>query len=125
MRIKGFLAILLLVLVLAFFLFIVKTGKKEQILEKIEAFDSVKYKLTKTNMTLIQRMITSYTAAKGRVPESLKELQSLQPLGAGQFDAWGKAIKYERLSDNDWRLISAGNDGTFNTKDDIVASSSE
>ncbi len=125
MRIKGFLAILLLVLVIVFFLFIVKTGKKAQLLEKVEAFNSVKHKLTKTNMTLIQRMITSYIARQGRAPESLKKFQSLQPLGAGQFDAWGKVIKYEKLSDEDWRLTSAGDDGIFNTKDDIVMSSSQ
>jgi hypothetical protein len=36
------------------------------------------------------------------------------------LDGWGKSIRYERLSDSSFRLISAGKDKTFDTEDDIV-----
>lgn len=113
-------ALFLLATVLVFFLFIIKTGKHEQLAEKVEAFSEMKYKLTKTNMTTLERSIISYTANEGKTPKSLKDLQALYIVSAAGVDAWGKAIKYERLSDSDFRLISAGKDRIFNTKDDII-----
>jgi hypothetical protein len=38
----------------------------------------------------------------------------------GLLDAWGTAVKYERLSDTGFRLRSAGPDRVFDTADDIV-----
>jgi hypothetical protein len=35
-------------------------------------------------------------------------------------DSWGNKIKYERISDENYRLISAGKDKIFDTDDDIV-----
>jgi len=35
-------------------------------------------------------------------------------------DAWGREIRYEKLSDSSFRLTSAGPDGQYETGDDIV-----
>jgi len=120
MKMKGFLALFLLVIVIVFFLFVLKTGKHKQLPGDIESFNDMKYKLTKTNMTTLERLITTYIANEGRTPSSLQALQGLYVISAARVDAWGTAIKYERISDNDFRLISAGKDRVFNTKDDLV-----
>lgn len=119
MKIKGFLAILVLAVVVVYFLWIVKAGK-EGVVEEVKAFSKAKQEATKTNMASLAREIYSYIAQAGRSPKSLKEFRTLHPLRGTVLDAWGTVIKYERLSDDDFRLISAGQDGTFNTSDDIV-----
>lgn len=121
MRIKGFLAIILLVMVVVFFLYVIKAGKHEQLPGQIEAFDSMKDKLTRTNLKTLERVIISYTAQAGETPQTLKDLDSLHLIAAARVDAWGKAIKYERLSEARFRLVSAGKDRRFKTEDDITA----
>ena len=120
MRIKGFLAILLLVMVVVFFLYIVKTGKQEQLPGQIEAFSSMKDKLTRTNLKTLEKEITSYIVQTGETPEILNDLDRFHLISAARVDAWGKAIKYERLSEERFRLISAGKDKLFKTEDDII-----
>jgi len=120
MKIKGFLAILIIVAILVYFLWFLKAGKDEAIYSEIEAFDKTKSQLTETNIVTLERIIESFIALNGKAPDNLKEIQSIQPLGEGRWDAWGTAIKYEKLSDEKFRLISAGQDKTFNTVDDIV-----
>lgn len=120
MKIKGFLALFLLVVVIVFFLFVLRAGKQKQLPGEIESFNQVKYKLTKANMTTLERLITTYIANEGHPPNSLRDLQGLYVISAARVDAWGTAIKYEKVSDSDFQLISAGRDRVFNTKDDIV-----
>lgn len=120
MKMRGFLVILLLVLVLVYFLWFVKAGKHAQIKEEVEAFGKVKVKLTRTNMITLERAIVSYMAQNGEAPKTLKDLASFSPMAAGQLDAWGNLIKYQRLSESQFRLVSAGQDGAFGTGDDIV-----
>jgi hypothetical protein len=50
----------------------------------------------------------------------LDDIRFSAALTTGKWDAWGRKIKYERLSDENFRLTSAGFDGTFGTDDDIV-----
>jgi hypothetical protein len=38
----------------------------------------------------------------------------------GGFDAWGNVIRYEKLSDDNFELTSAGPDKMFDTEDDII-----
>jgi hypothetical protein len=99
----------------------VKTKEKEHIIESVEAFNRAKQTLTETNMVTMQRVIVSYIAEHGRVPESLNDLQLRVPITTGKFDGWGREIIYEKLDDLRFRLTSAGHDGTFDTEDDIVA----
>lgn len=119
MRIKGFLAILLLVVVIVYFLYIVKAGGQEQIQEQISAFDRTKHELTKTNMLSLEKTITMFTANQGRTPKNLREITRMAPITTGLNDAWNTRIKYERISDLEFRLISAGADRQFGTADDI------
>ena len=119
MKIKGFLVIIVLTAGIVYFLWMMKGGK-EQMVEEVKAYSEVKLELTKANMSTLRQAIISFIAQEGRTPESLKELKGFHgPLGAN-LDAWGTSIKYERLSDEDFRLISAGKDKVFNTPDDIV-----
>lgn len=120
MKIKGFLALLMLVVIVVYFLFIFKAGKQEQLPRQIEAFQSMKDKLTRTNMTTLERIITTYIAQEGKAPKSLDDLGSLYILPTARVDAWGTAIRYERISDSRFRLISPGKDRLFNTEDDII-----
>jgi hypothetical protein len=119
MRIRGFMVILLLVMVITFYLYIVKTGGEEAIQETVSAFDRAKHQLTETNMKTLERLITLYTADHGALPARLEDLSSLGPMTTGSKDAWGKKFKYERLSDLKFRLTSSGADFQFGTEDDI------
>lgn len=118
MRIKGFLAISLLVSLIVFFLYIVKSGEQEQIKESVSAFSRAKTTLTGTNLKALQKEVISYIAEYGVAPEDLENIRSSFPLTL-RSDAWGKRIQYERLSDLKFRLTSAGPDDLFGTKDDI------
>ena len=119
MKTRGFLVVLVLAAVAVYFLWIAKTGEK-QVIEEVEMFSKAKQELTKTNIDTLSREILTFVAQEGRTPMDFKELRKYHaPLAMG-FDGWGTAIKYERLSRDDFRLISAGKDKAFNTSDDIV-----
>ena len=119
MKIKGFLVIIVLGAGIVYLLWMMKGGK-EQMVEEVKAYSEVKLELTKANMSTLRQAIISFIAQEGRTPESFKERKGFHgPLGAN-LDAWGTSIKYERLSDEDFRLISTGKDKVFNTPDDIV-----
>jgi len=120
MKIRGFLAIFILVLAIVLYLWIAKGGKKAQVIEKVEAYDETNIKLTKMNMATLEKAIDFFIASEGRTPKSLGELQVFRAQAYGKLDAWGTSMKYERLSDMNFRLISAGKDRIFDTQDDIV-----
>ena len=120
MKIKGFMAIILLVAVVVFFLYTIKSGGKKDIPEQIAAFSATKQKLTETNMSSLEKEVLSYIVSNGTSPQSLDDIRFSPALTTGKWDAWGNKIKYERLSDEKFRLTSAGHDGTFGTKDDII-----
>jgi len=90
---------LILAAVVVYFLWVAKAGK-DKVVEEVKVFSDV--------------------AMQGVAPKSLKEFRALRTMPISALDAWGKAIKYERLSDEDFRLISAGADGEFDTSDDII-----
>jgi hypothetical protein len=120
MKIRGFMVIILLVGVVVFFLYTLKSGGNRDIPEQIEAFSSAKQKLTETNMSSLEKEIISYIVSNGTTPQSLDDIRISPALTTGKWDAWGNKIKYERLSDENFRLTSAGHDGAFGTDDDIV-----
>lgn len=119
MKLRGFLVIFILVSILVYVIWFTKTSK-ETIPGQIEAFDSAKDKLTRTNMTSLNRLIEYFIATQGRTPADLQELMRSQGIAGAQFDGWGKVMKYEKISDENFRLISAGHDGAFDTDDDII-----
>lgn len=120
MRIRGFMAILLLATVIVFYLYTMKTNETAQIEESISAFDRAKHRLTETNMMSLLKAVELFTATKGRTPRNLKEVFGRAPLTTGKQDGWGRDIKYEIIDDLSFRLTSAGADGAFGTEDDIV-----
>jgi len=120
MKIKGFLVILLLVVIVVFFLYVVKRGGKSQLKEQVDAFSKVREKTTRTNLTSLERAIDFFVAQNGRTPNNLREVQTFNRSVYIESDAWGNPIKYVRVSDSKFRLISGGKDKTFDTEDDIV-----
>jgi hypothetical protein len=120
MRIKGFLVIFLLVVIVVFFLFVAKRGGKSQLEEQVKAFSDVREKTTRTNLTSLERAIDFFIAQNGRTPNDIREVQTFNRSVYVESDAWGNSIKYQRISDSNYRLISAGKDKTFDTEDDII-----
>jgi len=118
MKLRGFLAILILGAVVVYFLWVAKAGK-DKVVDEVKAFSRVNVQLTKANIASLAREVHSYIAMQGRYPKSLKELQEFRRLPLSTKDAWGTTIEYERLSGESFRLISAGPDRAFDTEDDI------
>lgn len=121
MKLKGFLVLFLLVVIVVFFLYVAKRGGKSQLKEEVDAYAEVKEKTTRANFTSLERAIDLYIAQKGEVPKDLVDLQTLFRSVYVETDSWGNKIKYERISDSSYRLISAGKDQTFGTDDDIIS----
>ena len=120
MKIKGFLVIFLLVVIVVFFLYVVKRGGKSQLKEQVDAFAEVKEKTTRTNLMSLEKAIDLFIAQSGKIPKDLKEIQTFSRSVYVDTDSWGNKIKYERISDSSYRLISAGKDKSFGTDDDII-----
>jgi uncharacterized protein (UPF0333 family) len=120
MKIKGFLVIVVLVVIIAFFIYYIGSGEKKIIKDQVDSFSAAKEKLTRTNMNTLKRAVDSYAATQGKLPNRLEDINLAVPMTTGKLDAWGKKIKYQKISELEFHLISAGSDGTFNTDDDIV-----
>jgi hypothetical protein len=108
------------VVIVVFFLYVVKRGGKSQLEEQVDAFSQVREKTTRANLMSIQRAIDFFIAQNGRTPENLREVQTYSRSVYEGSDAWGTPLKYIKISDSDYSLTSAGNDKTFDTDDDIV-----
>lgn len=120
MNIRGFLAVLVLVLVIVYALWMAKIGKKSGELIEKEKYDRVRVELTRVNMASVEKAILTFLASEGRTPSDLRELQTSRIL-LGEFaDAWGRKLIYERLSEASFRLTSPGEDGVLDSEDDIV-----
>jgi hypothetical protein len=122
MKIRGLLIIVMLGAVVVYFLYFAKMGNDKGALQtEVEQFAKTKIKLTEVNMESLARVILGYATGEQGLPEDLKQLQRSRPsLGMGLLDAWGRAIKYEKISETAFRLRSAGPDGVYDTADDIV-----
>jgi hypothetical protein len=122
MKFRGLLIILMLGAVVVYFVYFAKMGNDKGALQtEVEQFAKTKVKLTEVNMESLARVILGYATGDQGLPEDLKQLQRSRPsLGMGLLDAWGRAIKYEKISDTAFRLRSAGPDGAYDTADDIV-----
>jgi len=95
-------------------------GGKEQLPREVEAYGEMRTELTKANMHTLKTAIFMFTAEEGRTPKDLKELKASSRQFGANLDSWGTPIRYKRLSDQNFRLTSAGRDKLFNTSDDIV-----
>ncbi len=128
MRIRGFLVIIVLAAGLLYLLWMNQGGKellpkqggKEQLPLPVRAYRAAELQSTKANMQSLKTEIFMFSTEAGRIPKDLKELKAFSGRRGADLDAWGTTIRYERLSDEHFRLISAGKDRTFNTADDLV-----
>ncbi|HUU38470.1 MAG TPA: hypothetical protein VMW46_09770 [Candidatus Desulfaltia sp.] len=120
MKIRGALIVLLLAMVVVYFLFFAKAGKKSYIEATLDANTRLRTGITETNMATMEKAITFFTATQGQTLENLKELFATRLFSGDPSDGWGTPLKYERLSEENYRLISAGPDRTFDTDDDII-----
>jgi len=110
MKIRGFLVILILVAIVVFFLYTMKSGGNKDIPEQIAAFSATKQKLTETNLSSLEKEILSYIVSNGTTPQSLDDIPVSPVLTTGKWDAWGNKIKYERLSDGKSKVDKMLND---------------
>jgi len=118
---KGALAILLLVIVIIYFAYFLRTEKKAPVEQEISRFNQTRGELTTVNLESLSRALIEWMAESGReVPESLKEWPGARSAGLSLTDGWGHEIRYEKVSDSSFRLRSAGPDGRFETEDDII-----
>jgi hypothetical protein len=120
MKIRGLLIVVVLALIVVYAVYFTKTGGKSNLKVMVDQYAEAKIDLTKINLSTLERIIAERAAAEGQAPADLKELQRLQPMPVSALDAWGREIRYEKLSDSSFRLTSSGPDGQFGTGDDIV-----
>ena len=120
MKIRGGLILLLLAMVIVYFLYFARAGKKSYIEATIDANEKIRTELTQVNMGTMQKAIEYFIATEGEAPADLKTLFAARLFSGDPSDGWGTPLKYERLSDSTFRLIAAGKDRTFDTEDDIV-----
>ncbi len=123
MKGRGALAILLLVVVVIFFVYFLKTEKKAPVEEQVSRFSRTRAELTSVNLEQVGRAVQEWMAEhEDRAPESLREVQGGRSYGLSLTDGWGRNIRYRKLSASEFELRSAGQDGQFETEDDIVRS---
>ncbi len=128
MKIRGFLVVIVLAAGLLYLLWMNQGGKellpkqggKEQLPLPVRTYRAAELQMTKANMQSLKTSVFMFTTEQGRTPKDFKELRAFSRQFGANLDSWGTAIKYERLSDENFRLISAGKDKYFNTSDDIV-----
>jgi len=120
MKARGLVLGVLLAAVAAYFIFFTKAADDKGGLEiMVDKYAKAKVDLTGTNLESLARVILEFGAAGEGLPASLDALRRASPAASVAADAWGRRIRYERLSDDAFRLTSAGPDGAFGTGDDI------
>jgi len=121
MKMRGLIIGVLLALVIVYAIFFTKAaGDKGGLRIEVDKYLESKIKLTQVNLESLSREVLSYASEGEGLPETLEALRRFHPTAGALADAWGRKIRYERLSDSAFRLRSAGPDGVFETGDDIV-----
>jgi hypothetical protein len=121
LKIRGLLIGVLLAMVAVYFIFFTKVvDDKGGLRIEVDKYLQTKIKLTAVNLESLSREVLSYAAEGDGLPDTLEALRRFHPTAGALPDAWGRKIRYERLSDASFRLRSAGPDGAFETEDDIV-----
>ena len=121
MKIRGLLIGVLLAMAAVYFIFFTKVADNKGGLEiAVDKYLQTKIKLTGVNLESLSREVLSFAAEGDGLPETLEAVRRFHPTAGALPDAWGRKIRYERLSDSSFRLRSAGPDGAFETEDDIV-----
>jgi hypothetical protein len=121
MKGRGLLLALVLAAIAVYFIFFTKVGEDKGGLEvMVDKYAEAKVKLTATNLEALAREVLTFAAEGEGLPGALEDLRRVHPTAGSAADAWGRRIRYEKLSDTAFRLTSAGPDGVFGTGDDIV-----
>lgn len=121
MKIRGLVLAVLLAAVAGYFIFFTKVADRKGGLEIMaDKYAEAKVDLTGTELESLARIILTFASESEGLPESLEALRRYNPAASVRSDAWGRRIRYEKLSENSFRLTSAGPDGAFGTADDIV-----
>lgn len=119
MKIRGFLAMLVLGVIVVYFIWFAKTGSESGIEAEIGTFDRSREELTRVNLAALEKQIVAFSATQGELPRDLETFERAMRPGTGLLDGWGRRVRYEKLSADGFRLTSAGPDGVFGTADDI------
>jgi hypothetical protein len=114
------LIVIVLAMVIVYFLFFAKAGKKSYIEATADANERLRAELTRTNLATLEKAVDLFISTEGRTPADLKEILRSRLLSGDAADGWGRALRYERISETEYRLLSAGKDGLFETEDDIT-----
>jgi hypothetical protein len=121
MKIRGLLAGILLAMAAVYFIFFTKAADDKGGLEiMVDAYLESKVELTGVNMESLSREVLLFAAESEGLPGTLGALRRFHPTAGALTDGWGRAFRYEKLSEESFRLSSAGPDGAFGTGDDIV-----
>jgi len=121
MKIRGLVLAVLLAVVAVYFIFFTKVANRKGGLEIMaDKYAEAKVDLTGTELESLARVILTFASESEGLPGSLEALRRYNPAASVRSDAWGRRILYEKLSENAFRLTSAGPDGAFGTADDIV-----
>ena len=121
MKARGLVLAVLLAVIAVYFLFFTKVGEDKGGLEvMVDKYAEAKVKLTAANLEALAREVLTFAAEAEGLPEKLEDLRRVHPTAGSLPDAWGRRVRYERLSETSFRLASAGPDGAFGTGDDIV-----
>jgi hypothetical protein len=121
MKVRGLLVVLILAAAVVYAIFFAKVADDKGMLEiQVDKYLEAKITLTRANLEALSREVLNYATQGEGLPESLEALRRFHPTAATLPDAWGRRIRYEKLSDDSFRLRSAGPDGAFDTADDVV-----
>ena len=76
---------------------------------------------TKTEMNEISTELSLYKNHYGVFPKNYESFISQKPIwGSWKADSWKNPYKYELIDSVNYKLISAGKDGIYLNKDDII-----
>ncbi|MEW6365577.1 MAG: serine/threonine-protein kinase [Acidobacteriota bacterium] len=95
-----------------------------QIEEGTVAYQSAMRAKTLASMKRLSTLIAMYTSERGMPLLDVAELRSVdEGYAYGLKDGWGGDIRYERMGELGYRLVSPGPDGSLGTGDDIILES--
>ena len=120
MKGRGWLLVIMSGAVVLAALYVFRTGGKSVVETQVERLSDAKKDLTAVNMKTVSNEVLSFMSSEGRAPVDFREMRKLQRIPTVYLDAWGREIRYEKMSDSNFRLTSSGPDGAFETDDDIV-----
>ncbi|HPW19155.1 MAG TPA: type II secretion system protein GspG [Candidatus Aminicenantes bacterium] len=121
MKIRGLALGALLAAVAAYFIFFTKAADRKGGLEiMVDKYGQAKVDLAGADLESLGRVVLEYASGGEGLPDSLEALRRYNPAAGARTDPWGRPIRYEKLSEDSFRLTSAGPDGAFGTADDIV-----